>query len=110
MSTSTSPPSPARETPRRLGTATSPTACSTALRCCDRAKGGAGRRVRRRPRRGAVLGARVRGFRSAVDWPASFFWRELADMYPDAKVVRPPSVPTAPTEPPARSKAAPQGA
>ncbi|MEV7808988.1 sulfotransferase family protein [Microbispora sp. NPDC088329] len=27
------------------------------------------------------------GFRSCVDWPASFFWRELAGAYPDAKVV-----------------------
>ncbi|MEU8280020.1 sulfotransferase family protein [Microbispora bryophytorum] len=27
------------------------------------------------------------GFRSCVDWPASFFWRELARAYPDAKVV-----------------------
>jgi hypothetical protein len=27
------------------------------------------------------------GYRSAVDWPASFFYRELADAYPDAKVV-----------------------
>ncbi|UBU18306.1 sulfotransferase family protein [Nonomuraea gerenzanensis] len=27
------------------------------------------------------------GFRSAVDWPASFFWRELAAAYPEAKVV-----------------------
>ncbi|MBX6386059.1 MAG: sulfotransferase family protein [Microbispora sp.] len=27
------------------------------------------------------------GFRSCVDWPASFFWRELAQAYPYAKVV-----------------------
>nr|ADK32568.1 hypothetical protein [Microbispora corallina] len=27
------------------------------------------------------------GFRSSQDWPASFFWRELAQAYPDAKVV-----------------------
>ncbi|WP_259401072.1 sulfotransferase family protein [Microbispora sp. H13382] len=27
------------------------------------------------------------GFRSCVDWPAGFFWRELAQSYPDAKVV-----------------------
>ncbi|MGN9842078.1 sulfotransferase family protein [Nonomuraea sp. H19] len=27
------------------------------------------------------------GFRSAVDWPASHFWREQAEAYPDAKVV-----------------------
>ncbi|MGP3965380.1 sulfotransferase family protein [Nonomuraea sp. 3N208] len=28
-----------------------------------------------------------RGFQSAVDWPASAYWRELAAHYPDAKVV-----------------------
>ncbi|MFC4563036.1 sulfotransferase family protein [Nocardiopsis mangrovi] len=27
------------------------------------------------------------GFSSAVDWPASFFWRELSAAFPDAKVV-----------------------
>ena len=27
------------------------------------------------------------GFTSAVDWPASMFWRELSDAYPDAPVV-----------------------
>jgi hypothetical protein len=27
------------------------------------------------------------GYRSATDWPASFFWRELADAYPDAKIL-----------------------
>ncbi|MEU9890962.1 sulfotransferase family protein [Sphaerisporangium sp. NPDC051011] len=27
------------------------------------------------------------GYRSAVDWPASYFWRDLADTYPDAKVI-----------------------
>jgi hypothetical protein len=27
------------------------------------------------------------GFRSCQDWPASFFWRELAQAYPEAKVV-----------------------
>ncbi|WP_433498168.1 sulfotransferase family protein [Sphaerimonospora sp. CA-214678] len=27
------------------------------------------------------------GYRSCVDWPASYFWRELAEAYPDAKVV-----------------------
>ncbi|WP_262379652.1 sulfotransferase family protein [Nonomuraea sp. PA05] len=27
------------------------------------------------------------GFRSTQDWPASFFWRELAQAYPEAKVV-----------------------
>lgn len=27
------------------------------------------------------------GFSAAVDYPASFYWRELADAYPDAKVL-----------------------
>ncbi|HEX5741726.1 MAG TPA: sulfotransferase [Pilimelia sp.] len=27
------------------------------------------------------------GYRAAVDWPASHYWRELAAAYPDAKVV-----------------------
>ncbi|WP_237102896.1 sulfotransferase family protein [Nonomuraea sp. MG754425] len=27
------------------------------------------------------------GFRSTQDWPASYFWRELAGAYPEAKVV-----------------------
>ncbi|WP_131738172.1 sulfotransferase family protein [Actinomadura roseirufa] len=27
------------------------------------------------------------GFASAVDWPASAYWRELAEHYPDAKVI-----------------------
>ncbi|GIH23435.1 hypothetical protein Aph01nite_17450 [Acrocarpospora phusangensis] len=27
------------------------------------------------------------GYQSAVDWPVCSFWRELADAYPDAKVV-----------------------
>ena len=27
------------------------------------------------------------GFNSAVDWPTAFFWRELADHWPDAKIV-----------------------
>ena len=27
------------------------------------------------------------GFRSAVDWPSAAFWRELAGIYPDAKVL-----------------------
>ncbi|WP_433443999.1 sulfotransferase family protein [Nonomuraea sp. CA-141351] len=27
------------------------------------------------------------GFRSTQDWPASFFWREQAEAYPEAKVV-----------------------
>ncbi|REE97974.1 sulfotransferase family protein [Thermomonospora umbrina] len=29
----------------------------------------------------------LQGYRSSVDWPSAFFWRELADAYPDAKVV-----------------------
>src|SRR5207248_699667 len=27
------------------------------------------------------------GFQSTVDWPGSFFWRELIDHYPDTKVL-----------------------
>ncbi|MEM7224656.1 MAG: sulfotransferase family protein [Pseudomonadota bacterium] len=27
------------------------------------------------------------GYRSAVDWPSAYFWRELAAAYPDAKVL-----------------------
>lgn len=27
------------------------------------------------------------GYHSAVDWPAAAFWKELADVYPDAKIV-----------------------
>ncbi len=27
------------------------------------------------------------GFESTVDWPGGFFWRELIDVYPDAKVL-----------------------
>ncbi|WP_309238230.1 sulfotransferase family protein [Actinoplanes aureus] len=27
------------------------------------------------------------GYRSAVDWPVAAYWRELADAYPDAKLV-----------------------
>ena len=27
------------------------------------------------------------GYRASVDWPAAYFWRELAETYPDAKVV-----------------------
>lgn len=27
------------------------------------------------------------GYRAMVDWPGSFFWRELADFYPKAKVL-----------------------
>mgnify|MGYP000029456290 CR=1 FL=1 len=27
------------------------------------------------------------GYRSAVDWPTATYWRELADHYPDAKII-----------------------
>lgn len=27
------------------------------------------------------------GYRACVDWPSAFFWRELAEFYPEAKVV-----------------------
>lgn len=27
------------------------------------------------------------GYRAAVDWPSAFFWRELAEVYPQAKVI-----------------------
>jgi hypothetical protein len=27
------------------------------------------------------------GYNAAVDWPSAFFWRELADVYPDAKIL-----------------------
>jgi hypothetical protein len=27
------------------------------------------------------------GFQSAVDWPTAHFWRELADYYPEAKII-----------------------
>ncbi len=27
------------------------------------------------------------GYNSAVDWPAAFFWRELSEYYPDAKIL-----------------------
>jgi hypothetical protein len=27
------------------------------------------------------------GYRSAVDWPAAFYWRELSEHYPDAKIL-----------------------
>lgn len=27
------------------------------------------------------------GYRAAVDWPSAFFWRELAETYPEAKVI-----------------------
>lgn len=29
----------------------------------------------------------VEGWRSGVDWPLSFFWRELADAFPDARIL-----------------------
>src|ERR1700733_3256157 len=31
--------------------------------------------------------ALVGGYRAAVDWPSSYFWRELLAAYPDAKVI-----------------------
>jgi hypothetical protein len=33
------------------------------------------------------LDAIFEGFQASVDWPGSFFWRELIDTYPDAKVL-----------------------
>ena len=27
------------------------------------------------------------GYKSAVDWPTAYFWRELADHFPDAKII-----------------------
>jgi hypothetical protein len=27
------------------------------------------------------------GFRSAVDWPSAYYWRELATIYPEAKIL-----------------------
>lgn len=27
------------------------------------------------------------GYRSAIDWPSAFFWRELSEVYPKAKIV-----------------------
>ena len=27
------------------------------------------------------------GYRSAVDWPSAFFWRELSQAYPEAKII-----------------------
>lgn len=27
------------------------------------------------------------GFHSAVDWPSAFFWRELSEFYPDARII-----------------------
>lgn len=32
-------------------------------------------------------GRALRGYRSCVDWPSAFFWRELSEAFPDAKVV-----------------------
>ena len=28
-----------------------------------------------------------RGYRSSIDWPSAFFWRELSEHYPDARVL-----------------------
>jgi hypothetical protein len=27
------------------------------------------------------------GYKSAVDWPTAYYWRELAEYYPDAKII-----------------------
>ena len=27
------------------------------------------------------------GYKSSVDWPSAFFWRELSEYYPDAKII-----------------------
>ncbi|MBV1932017.1 MAG: sulfotransferase family protein [Porticoccaceae bacterium] len=35
----------------------------------------------------SVLRDLLANYRSAVDWPTCYFWRELMDMYPDAKVI-----------------------
>jgi hypothetical protein len=29
----------------------------------------------------------LRGYRSAVDWPSAYFWRQLAEHYPNARVI-----------------------
>ncbi len=29
----------------------------------------------------------LKGYNACVDWPSSFYWRELSQLYPDAKVV-----------------------
>jgi hypothetical protein len=34
-----------------------------------------------------ALDAATEGFRSTVDWPGVYFWRELVERHPDAKVV-----------------------
>lgn len=31
--------------------------------------------------------AAFNGFRSAVDWPSAYYWRELSEAYPEAKVI-----------------------
>ncbi len=43
----------------------------------------------RRKQRGEVIDWRplMSGYRATVDWPTAFFWRELADAYPEAKVI-----------------------
>lgn len=35
----------------------------------------------------SVLRDLLANYRSAVDWPTCYFWRQLMDMYPDAKVI-----------------------
>jgi hypothetical protein len=41
----------------------------------------------RTPGGGHDWDAIFQGYRSTVDWPAAAFWRELAERYPDAKVL-----------------------
>ncbi len=36
---------------------------------------------------GPDLDTMFSGFRSAVDWPSAFYWREIAAHYPDAKIL-----------------------
>jgi len=35
----------------------------------------------------SVLRELLADYRSAVDWPSCYFWRELMDLYPDAKII-----------------------
>lgn len=50
----------------------------------DLAAAGSWRRVADGERSPAEI---LEGFAAAVDWPAAFFYRELMDLYPDAKVL-----------------------
>jgi hypothetical protein len=36
---------------------------------------------------GDILGEAFAGYRSTVDWPGTYFWRELVARHPDAKVI-----------------------